>query len=83
MGRDIHSIGLSDPRLAAHALSPEPAWLWTADADRILWANPIGAAIFNGETPNALSELVFEPQHPAAVQIARLAGTLPQGGTPR
>jgi PAS domain S-box-containing protein len=83
MGRDIHSIGLSDPRLAAHALSPEPAWLWTADADRILWANPIGAAIFNGATPGALAELRFERQHPAAQQIARLAGTLPQGGTPR
>ncbi len=83
MGRDIHSIGLSDPRLAAHALSPEPAWLWATDASRILWANPTGASIFDGETPGALAELRFEPQHPAAIQIARLAGTLPHGGTPR
>ncbi len=83
MGRDIHTIGLSDPRLAAHALGPEPAWLWALDASRILWANPTGAAIFNSDTPGALSEMRFEPQHPAAVQIARLADTLPQGGTPR
>ncbi len=74
---------MSDPQLAAHALSPEPAWLWTIDASRILWANPTGAAIFNGDTPGALSDLRFEPQHPAAAQIARLADTLPQGGTPR
>jgi PAS domain S-box-containing protein len=83
MGRDIHSIGLSDPRLAAHALSPEPAWLWAPDASRILWANPTGAAVFNGATPGALADLRFAPDHPAAVQIARLAATLPPTGTPR
>ena len=83
MGRNTYSIGLSDPRLAAHALAPEPAWLWSNDASRILWANPTGASIFNGDTPDALADLRFEPQHPAAVQIARLAGTLPAGGTPR
>jgi len=83
MGRDIHSIGLSDPRLAASALSPEPAWLWSPDATRILWANPVGAAIFDGDTPAALADLRFGPEHPAALQIARLAGTLPQSGTPR
>ncbi len=38
---------LSDPRLAAHALSPTPVWLWSADATRVLWANPTAAAIFD------------------------------------
>ena len=33
----------SDPRLAAYAASRLPAWLWTADGTRILWANPAGA----------------------------------------
>ncbi len=83
MERDIYSIGLADPRLAAHALSPEPAWLWATDASRILWANAAGASIFDAETPGALSELVFKPEHPSAAQIARLAGTLAQSGTPR
>ncbi len=83
MGRDINSIGLSDPRLADHALRPEPAWLWSSDASRILWANPAGAAIFDGDTPGALAGARFAADHPAAVQIARLAATLPQGGTPR
>ena len=31
---------LRDQRLAAHALSPAPVWLWSTDAEHILWANP-------------------------------------------
>src|ERR1700693_234049 len=74
---------LSDPRLAAHALSPTPVWLWSTDATRVLWAHPIAAAIFDAASSGALASLRFEPEHPAAAQIARLAGTLPHGGAPR
>jgi PAS domain S-box-containing protein len=74
---------LRDPRLAAHALNPASVWLWSADADRILWANPTGAAIFDAASSGAIAERQFEPRHMAAAQIARLAGTLPQGGAPR
>ncbi len=74
---------LSDPRLAAHALSPTPVWLWSTDATRVLWANPTAAAIFDAASSGALASLRFEPEHPAAAQIARLAGTLPHGGAPR
>ncbi len=74
---------LSDQRLAAHALSPVPAWLWSADDHRLLWANPVGAAIFDAPSPAAVAALPFNPQHPAVVQIARLSGTLPAGGAPR
>ncbi len=74
---------LSDPRLAAHALSPMPVWLWSTDAPRLLWANPIGAAIFDARSPAAATDIVFEPRHPAAQQMTRLSGTLPAGGTPR
>jgi len=74
---------LNDPRLAAHALSPTPVWLWSADATRVLWANPVAAAIFEAASPGALAALTFEPTHTAAAQIARLAGTLPQGNAPR
>ena len=80
---ELHLARLSDPRLAAHALSPTPAWLWSADASRILWANPVAAAIFDCATPAAAMALRFEPKHPAAAQIARLAGTLPQTDLPR
>ena len=72
-----------DPRLAAHALRPMPVWLWNAEASRLLWANPTGAAIFNADTPGAVSALEFAADHPAAMQIARLSGTLPHGGAPR
>src|SRR5665213_4137785 len=79
-----HSIGwLDDPRLAEHALSPSPVWLWRADGAFVLWANPEAAAVFDAATPRALSQRDFEADHPAVKQIARLAGTLPHGGAPR
>jgi hypothetical protein len=64
-------------------LSPTPVWLWSTDAKRVLWANPIAAAVFDAASPGALAAVSFEPEHPAAAQIARLAGTLPQGGAAR
>src|SRR5512141_3147702 len=82
-GTEFQSAWLSDPRLAAHALSPSPVWLWSTDATRILWGNPNAAAIFDATSSGALASLNFETQHPAAAQIARLAGTLPRGGAPR
>src|ERR1044071_3955452 len=70
---------LEDPRLAAHALSPMPVWLWSAAADRILWANPVAAAIFDAASPATLAARRFDPRHgAAATQIARLAESLPQ-----
>ena len=36
--------GVGDPRLAVHATSALPAWLWSIDGTRVLWANPVGAA---------------------------------------
>src|SRR5689334_15041228 len=80
---DFHFNYLSEPKLAAHALNPVPVWLWSADATRILWANPTGAEIFGALSPSAVAAREFEPSHTAALQIARLAGTLPRGGAPR
>ena len=74
---------LRDPRLAAHALAPAPVWLWSPDADRILWANPAGAAIFDAASPRAIALLRFDARHSASVQVFRLSGTLPHGGAPR
>jgi len=69
---------LRDPRLVAqladHATSQAPAWLWSTDGSQILWANPVGAAIFNGATRG------FGPGEPAASQVVRLAATLPSTG---
>src|SRR5262249_8201120 len=74
---------LRDPRFAAHALNPAPAWLWDVDADRLLWTNPTGAAVFEAKSPGEALSLRFKSSDVRTAQIARLAGTLPQGGTPR
>jgi PAS domain S-box-containing protein len=82
-GPEFQFACLSDQRLAAHALSPTPVWLWSTDATRVLWANPVAAAIFDATSPAALVAIRFRPEHAAAAQIAPMAGTLPQGGAPR
>jgi PAS domain S-box-containing protein len=74
---------LRDSRLAAHATSAAPVWLWSTDATRILWANPVGAAIFGAPTPAAIAERRFDPRDEAATQIARVVGSLRLGGAPR
>src|SRR3981189_2296664 len=78
-----HPGFLSDPRLAAHATSAAPVWLWSADATRVLWANAVGAAIFDAATPAALAGRHFDPHHQAASQILRLAASLRPGGAAR
>src|SRR5947207_11134179 len=74
---------LSDPRLAPYAMGDIPAWLWSADATRILWGNPAAATIFNAPSSTALTGHTIDPKGSAALQIARLAGTLPHGSAPR
>ena len=76
-----------DPRLAAqladHATGALPAWLWSADGSRILWANAVGAAIFGGANTSECGARRFDLKHPAAAEIARLAATLPSAGQAR
>src|SRR6266571_2568899 len=74
---------LSDPRLAAYAASRLPAWLWTADGRRILWANPAGARLFGAASAEALAEKTFGPADQHRRQIARLAGRLLANGAIR
>jgi PAS domain S-box-containing protein len=74
---------LRDERLAPVATSALPAWLWSADASRILWANPIGAAIFGAASSAAIRTRKFDAGQPAAAQIAQLAATLPPDGSQR
>jgi PAS domain S-box-containing protein len=76
-------LWLSDSRLAPLATSALPAWLWSTDATHIVWANPIGAAIFGASTSAAISARTFAAGEPAAAQIARLATTLTPGALPR
>ncbi len=62
---------LRDGRLAPIATSALPAWLWSADASRILWANPTAAAIFGAASSAAISTRKFDTGQPAAAQIAQ------------
>jgi len=78
-----HLAFLRDPRLAALATSATPAWLWSTDAGRILWTNPVGAAIFGAASPAALAARHFDAKEQSAAQIARLLGTLRLDGAAR
>jgi PAS domain S-box-containing protein len=68
--------GVADPRLAVHATSHLPAWLWSTDGTRILWANPVGANLFGAAK-------TFGPADPHRRQVAQLAGRLPSTGATR
>ena len=76
-------LASSDPRLTAYAASRLPAWLWTADGKRILWANPAGARLFGTASAAALAEKTFGPADRHRRQVARLAGRLLANGAIR
>ncbi len=67
------------PRLAEFATSARPAWLWSTDGSWILWANAVGAALFGAGNVGACRSRRFASDDPTALQIVRLAGTLPSG----
>ncbi|HEV7880714.1 PAS domain S-box protein [Bradyrhizobium sp.] len=74
--------GGADPRLAVHAASSLPAWLWSTDGTRILWANPVGARVFGAADAAALAAKTFGPADPHRRQVAQLVGRLlPTGAT--
>jgi PAS domain S-box-containing protein len=72
-----------DPRLAAHAQSPWPAWLWSSDGAHILWANAAGVKLFGAQDAAALAGKSFGPADPHRRQVARLAGHLLPTGAVR
>ncbi|MET4274437.1 MULTISPECIES: PAS domain-containing protein [unclassified Bradyrhizobium] len=80
---DFQLRGVGDPRLAVHATSPLPAWLWSIDGTRVLWANPVGARLFGAANATALADKTFGPADSHRRQIVRLAGRLPPNGAIR
>ncbi len=81
-GTTLPTGWLSDPRLSAHALSPMPVWLWSAEG-RLLWGNAVAGAVFDAATPGGMPLLELSAEDITVAQVVRLAGTLPQGGAPR
>jgi PAS domain S-box-containing protein len=80
---DFQLRGVGDPRLAVHATSPLPAWLWSIDGTRVLWANPVGAKLFGAANSAALADRIFGPTDNHRRQIVRLARQLPANGAIR
>jgi PAS domain S-box-containing protein len=80
---DFQLHGIRDPRLAVHATSSLPAWVWSLDGAHILWANTVGARLFGEGSAAALSEKKFSPADPHRRQAAQLAARLSPASTPR
>src|SRR5690242_4452447 len=74
---------LRHPRLASLATAERPAWLWSADGARILWANAVGAAVFGAASSKACTSRRFAMTELPPAQVLRLAATLPSGGQER
>jgi PAS domain S-box-containing protein len=81
--REFQLQGVSDSRLANHATSALPAWLWSVDGTRLLWANPVGAALFGAANATAVVRKTFGPAEPHRRQIALLANRLSADGAVR
>ncbi len=75
--------GVGDPRLAVHATSALPVWLWSTDGTRILWANPVGARLFGAANGAVLAGRIFGPADQHRRQVAQLAGRLSSTGAIR
>jgi PAS domain S-box-containing protein len=80
---DFQLRGVGDPRLSVHATSPLPAWLWSPDGSRVLWANAVGARFFGAANAAALAEKSFGPADTHRRQVTRLAHQLPANGAIR
>ena len=80
---DFQLRGVGDPRLSVHATSPLPAWLWSPDGSRVLWANAVGAKFFGAANAAALAEKTFGPADTHRRQVIRLARQLPASGAIR
>ena len=71
--REFQLQGLADQRLSVHATSPLPAWLWSTDGARVLWANAVGAKQLGAANVAALAKRTFGPAEPHRRQVAQLA----------
>jgi PAS domain S-box-containing protein len=80
---DLELQALSDPRLAVHAAGALPAWLWSADGTRVLWANAAGARALGAANVPALIAKTFGPADQHRRQIAQLSRRLPENGALR
>ena len=74
---------VGDLRLAPHATSALPAWLWSTDGEQVLWANPVAARLLGASNAAELAKRTFGPADANRRQVAQLASRLPQNGALR
>ena len=80
---DFQQHGVNDARLAVHATSHLPAWLWSLDGTRVLWTNPVGAALFGARNSAVLSSTTIGPADARRRQVVQLSGRLRHDGSIR
>ena len=80
---DFQSHFAGDLRLAQHATSASPAWLWSTDGAQILWANPVGAQLFGAANAAELARRGLGPADAHRRQVAQLAPRLASIGAMR
>jgi len=69
------------PEVGALLLSASPAWIWSRDGSRIIWANPAGGERLGAADFAALSARRWAEGHPLRRSIASLVRSLPEAGT--
>jgi len=74
---------VGDARLAVYATSAQPAWLWSLDGARVVWANPVAVKLFGARNAARLFGRMFGPADGHRRQIAQLAMRLPPDGATR
>src|SRR4051812_50200683 len=71
---------LQNARLAAHALSPNAAWVWSRDGGEPLWANAAGAAALGCGSAERLTRGRFDVSHLLVRDLANLSPRLSRSG---
>lgn len=74
---------IRDSRLSTYCLSAAPAWVWSEDGDRLLWANAAGRAFFRASHDDELLARRFGLADSYRRLMRQLASTLPLSGALR
>lgn len=67
------------PETGAVLLDPRPAFLWSEDGSRILWANAAGVHFLGAPNVHALLQRRFGDGNPVGLQVAAAASVTPAG----
>jgi PAS domain S-box-containing protein len=69
------------PEAGRLLLAADPAWVWSLDGSRLLWANPAGGARLGAANFEALAGRHWPPGHPLRREIESLARLLTEKGS--